>query len=82
MLSVVALLLTVVGLSSSLPQLNIPANDNILRSFPVTSPGGVQGEVTSISIAEVRTTSRPPLYLIRLEDGVVSVDDNNVDTDT
>ena len=55
MLSVVALLLTVVGLSSSLPQLNIPANDNIFRSFPVTSSGGVQGEVTSISIAEVRT---------------------------
>ena len=54
MLSVVALLLTVVGLGSPLPQLNIPANDNIFRSFPVTSSGGVQGEVTSISIAEVR----------------------------
>ena len=63
MLSVVALLLTVVGLGSSLPQLNIPANDNIFRSFPVTSSGGVQGEVTSISIAEVRTTSKPPLSI-------------------
>ena len=54
MLSVVALLLTVVGLGSSLPQLNIPANDNIFRNFPVTSTGGgVQGEVSSITIAEV-----------------------------
>ena len=53
MLSVVALLLTVVGLGSSLPQLNIPANDNF-RNFPVTSTGGgVQGEVSSITIAEV-----------------------------
>ena len=80
MLSVVALLLTAVGLGSSLPQLNIPANDNIFRSFPVTSSGGVQGEVTSISIAEVMTTSRPPLSIfIRLEDGVLSVY-TNVDT--
>lgn len=47
-----ALLLTVIGTGSSLPQLNIPANDNIFRSFPVTSGGGVRGEVTSISVAE------------------------------
>ena len=53
MLSAV-LLLTVVGLGSSLPQLNIPANDNIFRSFPVASGGGVQGEVTSIAVVEVR----------------------------
>lgn len=52
------MLLTVVGLSSSMPQLNIPANDNIFRSFPVTSSGGVQGEVTSISIAEDAGSSR------------------------
>jgi len=53
-----ALLLTVIGTGSSLPQLNIPANDNIFRSFPVTSGGGVQGEVTSISVAEDNSSSR------------------------
>ena len=58
-----ALLLTVIGTGSSLPQLNIPANDNIFRSFPVTSGGGVQGEVTSISIAEVRVVMLSDLFL-------------------
>ena len=59
-----ALLLTVISTGSSLPQLNIPANDNIFRSFPVTSGGGVQGEVTSISVAEVR--AQLPLILFIL----------------
>ena len=47
------MLLAVVGLASTMPQLNIPANnDNIFRNFPVTG-GGVQGEVSSLSIVEV-----------------------------
>ena len=51
--SVVVMLLAVVGLASTMPQLNIPANNNnIFRNFPVTG-GGVQGEVSSLSIVEV-----------------------------
>ena len=61
-----ALLLTVIGTGSSLPQLNIPANDNIFRSFPVTSGGGVGGEVTSISVAEVRAELPQGLFLLIL----------------
>ena len=61
-----ALLLTVIVTGSSLPQLNIPANDNIFRSFPVTSGGGVQGEVTSISVAEVRAELPAGLFLLIL----------------
>ena len=53
-------LLVTASLATALPQLQIPANNNnnnnnIFRSFPSSSGQGIQGEVSRVTIVEVRS---------------------------